>query len=71
MKDIILTSEQESQLFMQLDEYAMADIGFKEDSSFNDIIEEYKEEFQQSEYNNYYDFIMDKLEEEFNNQLHK
>lgn len=66
MKDTTLTEEQENQLLIQLDEYAMANIGFKEYSSLSDIIEGYKEEFQlQDDYYSYFDFLMDKIDNEF------
>lgn len=71
MKYVDLTTEEEHSLLLQLDQYSIADIGFKDDKSLEDIIEEYKELFIESYYNSYYDFLIMVLEDEFNNLLFK
>lgn len=69
MKYVDLTPEEEHGLLLQLDQYSIADIGFKEDESLEDIIEDYKESFIESDYNSYYDFLIVVLEDEFNSLL--
>lgn len=65
VKNLNLTEDNITDLFLQIDDYEM--VGKFIDLSLDEIIEKYKNEFIQSDYNNYYEFLSDELENIFYN----
>ncbi|NFF77677.1 hypothetical protein FCV38_11960 [Clostridium sporogenes] len=64
-KSTNLSEDDETNLLLQIDQYDI--VGKFIDLSLDEIIEKYKHEFIQSEYNNYYEFLSDTLENIFYN----
>lgn len=65
LKTCSLSEEEEFKLFNQLDNYEMVCNNLN--LSFNEVVNNYKEEYINSSYTTYFEFLTNKLEELFYN----